>query len=375
MKPANRNQPEPERATAIAAVAAEWVMRHDRGLSPAEQDDYLQWLAADPRHGDAMARQRRTWEAFDRLAGLQSSVEAVPDPDLLRPRQRRPRRWLAWVTVPLAAAATLAVIHWPREPAASPRLVVASAPASESLRLRPIGERTLSDGSTIRLNRGSAVAVEFSADERRVRLEHGEAAFVVANDAARPFVVVVAGVTVRAVGTAFNVRLDSTAVEVLVTAGKVSVANGEEPRIANHPPPKPDDQDRDAGAPGAPALDLRPSTSGTLVSAGQRAVMQFESADGQPVVSTPPPEEIARRLAWQPRLLTFTDEPLAVMLNEFNRHNPVTLRIDDPELQALRLSARFRSDNVQGLLRLLESEFRVHAQREDSGEIVLRVAR
>ena len=31
-------------------LAAEWLVRRDRGLTPAEQDDFLQWLAADPRH-------------------------------------------------------------------------------------------------------------------------------------------------------------------------------------------------------------------------------------------------------------------------------------------------------------------------------------
>ena len=82
MKPSTSDNFDP------ADVAASWVMRHDRGLSPAEQDEFLQWLAADPCHGEAMARHRRAWENFDRLAGLYASVPAVPDPDLLAPRAR-----------------------------------------------------------------------------------------------------------------------------------------------------------------------------------------------------------------------------------------------------------------------------------------------
>src|SRR5688572_16417026 len=108
-----------------AAAAAEWVMRLDRGLSPDEQDSYLQWLAADVRHGEAIARQRRTWEAFDRLAGLQSSVEAVPDPDLLVPRGGRSvadgkttarLNWMRTRALPvgLAAAAVCAFMFWSR---------------------------------------------------------------------------------------------------------------------------------------------------------------------------------------------------------------------------------------------------------------------
>jgi transmembrane sensor len=51
----------------------------------------------------------------------------------------------------------------------------------------------------------------------------GEAHFFVEKDPQRPFVVNAAGIDVRAVGTAFNVRIDPAAVEVLVTEGRVRV--------------------------------------------------------------------------------------------------------------------------------------------------------
>lgn len=376
MKANDQNSPGSERSAAIASAAAEWVMRLDRGLTPSEQDDYLQWLAADPRHGEAIAGQRRTWEAFDRLAGLQACVEAVPDPDLLAPRRQEAERVLAgpagagsssertsaevsgalipaprawrWIRLvgPLAAAAALALVFGPHQ--MEPFGPSQPAVGATHVHLTTIEERTLADGSTLRLNRGASVAVEFSPGERRVRLERGEAAFTVAKDAARPFVVAVAGVTVRAVGTAFNVRHDDDAVDVIVTEGRVAVA-------------------RDAEA--------TPAVSTSVVTAGQRVVMPLDGAGEPPRVSTPPPEEIARRLAWQPRMLTFSDEPLPVILNEFNRHNPVALRLDDSNLQELRLSARFRSDNVRGFLRLLESEFGVRAHAQANGEIALRMAR
>jgi len=365
MKDMNDNSD--RRGDTIAAVAAQWVMRLDRGLSPAEQDDYLQWLAADARHGEAMERQRHTWNVFDRLAGLQASVEAVPDPELLNPENfcrpgrqgvvppqgqngsrpatpvRKLRRAVFWPTL-LTAAAALAVTFWPRTPATllNPE---ASLLVAELLRLPPIEERTLADGSVLRLNRGAAVTVDFSPGERRVRLERGEAAFTVAKDAARPFVVAVAGVTVRAVGTEFNVRHDDHAVDVIVTEGSVAVT-------------------RD----GSPT----PATTTPVVAAGQRVVVPLAEKMEAPQVSTPPPEEVARRLAWQPRMLTFSDEPLAVILNEFNRHNPVMMRLDDPALQEVRLSARIRTDNVRGFLRLLESEFGVRGHAQPNGEIALR---
>lgn len=338
MNGSHSNKVRSEEAT--AAAAAEWVMRLDRGLLPEEQDQYLQWLATDARHAEAVTLHRRTWETFDRLAGLQSSIAAVPDPDLLAPVPeafaRRKWRLAAWISGSLLAAAGIAFAFWLRTDA-GPGF---RAPEIEVAGLAPIEERKLDDGSVVRLNRDAAIVVEFSAGERRVRLEQGEAAFEVAKDANRPFVVISSGIAISAVGTSFNVRLGARAVDLIVVEGSVAVG-GDSPR---------------------------------MVTAGQRAMITLGPNAEPPVVSTPPPEELARRLAWLPRLLTFTDDRLAVILNEFNRHNSVVLRIEDPALQELRLTARFRSDNVQGFLRLLESDFGVRAHHLASGEIVIRYA-
>lgn len=332
------------------AAAAGWVMRHDRGLSPGEQDEYLHWLAADPRHAEAMAQQRRAWEAFDRLAGLQVSVQASPDPDLLAPAtagKRNSPRGRAWAlpafATAIAAALALVLFLPPAKTSAPARAAVVNL-----ARLAPIEERSLSDGSVVRLNRGAEIFVEFSATDRRVTLTRGEAAFEVAKDPSRPFVVHSAGVAVHSVGTAFNVRLGEVAVDVIVTEGRVIVA-GEGSAPTSAPP--------------------------HALSAGQRVVVPLAPGAAAPFVDTVGAEELSRRLAWQPRLLTFTDEPLMVILNEFNRHNPVALRVDDGALQALRLSARFRSDNVHGFLRLLEADFRVRAEYRPNGEITLRPLR
>lgn len=341
MKPAPSNDRNP------AEVAAVWVMRQDRGLSPAEQDEFLQWLAADPRHGEALARHRHTWETFDRLAGLPAAVPTVPDPDLLAPRAhaRPPRAWrrFAWWAVPLAAAAAIMLVAANRS---GPVAVTSASTSLAAAQLTPIEERTLEDGSTIRLNRGATLHVAFTPDERRVRLDRGEADFAVAKDYARAFVVESGGIKIRAVGTAFNVRLTAQAIEVIVTEGVVALARG------------------DAGAAGDwPAL-----------STGERALVPRE-ASAAPIIGQLSKEELDRRLAWQPRLLGFTDESLATILNEFNRHNPVVLRVADPALRDLRLTVRFRSDNVSGFLRLLAADFGVRSEPADGNEIVLRAAR
>jgi len=329
-------KPNPESEEShVAHAAAEWVLRHERGLSAAEQDEFSAWLAADPLHGAAFAEGRWGWEELDRLVGLQTSQQAIPDPDLLKPK-RRARLLKFALPAALAFAAALAVVFF----RAGDAVTLPAPPAVEPLAL--IEERLLPDGSKVELNRGAELRVEFTSTERRIVLVRGEANFDVAKDPARPFVVWANGVAVRAIGTRFNVRLDPASVEVLVTEGRVAV---------NHP-------DTDPTAP-------------LHVTAGNRTVVSFAPAAPAPQVTMTPPAEIEARLAWQPRLLDFNDSYLGEIVAEFNRRNPVRLVIGDEALRELRLSATFRSDNVEGFVRLMESDFGMSAERRLNEEIVL----
>jgi transmembrane sensor len=94
-----------------------------------------------------------------------------------------------------------------------------------------------------------------------------------------------------------------------------------------------------------------------------------------PQITTLSEVEFATRLAWQPRLLDFTDAPLTEIVAEFNRRNPVQLVVADPTLGALRLSATFRSDNVEGFVHLMESDFGMRAEWRGEREVVLHRAR
>jgi transmembrane sensor len=327
----------------IDEAAAEWVLRADRGLTPAEQDAFSQWLAADPRHGDAFAEQRWSWEELDRIAGLEASFN-VPDPDLLRPsapapvRQSRPlQHWLALGGL----AAALAIGGYWIWPAAAPEPVVATVLAA------PLERRTLEDGSIVDCNRGAEIELRFTPEARHVRLVRGEANFTVAKDPHRPFFVTAGDVTVRAVGTVFNVRVDPHVVEVVVQEGLV--------RLETPGPAR-------ASEPAVPLLE-----------ASQRAIVAHTPA-ARPLVGTLSPRELEARLAWLPRLLDFNEASLEDIVAAFNRHNVVRVTIKDPRLMEVRLSATFRSDNLQGFLRLVESEFGIRAAWRSERDVTLQRA-
>ncbi|MBI4622839.1 MAG: FecR domain-containing protein [Verrucomicrobia bacterium] len=322
--------------------AARWALHLEGGLIPAEETELARWLAADPRNAATLAEHRRTWARFSPLAELAAAKSAPPD----EPAIPAPRSWtrILQFAVPATAAAAIAAGVFLRSTARLPE--TAAAPMVTAALPARCEQRRLADGSVVELNRGAELTELFSVAERRVRLVRGEAKFTVASDSSRPFIVMAQGVEVRAVGTVFNVRLSQTSAEVLVTEGAVRV---------NHSPWSA------AGAAG-------PSV---LVSVGQQVVVPHHGGDLPPVAALSA-ADIERQLAWQPRLLEFDDVPLAAIIAEFNRRNPVRLVVADSALGALRMTAALRSDNVAGFVRLLEANYGVRVEKRAEAELVLR---
>lgn len=321
----------------IAEAAATWLARRDRGMNPAEQDAYLQWLHADPRHSQAVAQHAAALGRMMQLQEWQPGHDTEPNPHLFAP-SRHPRVWL-W-SLGMTAAAALVVGLFLRTPEPVP------TPAAAPKNYLHVNERlALPDGSRVELKDGSHLVVQYSDAERRVKLMGGEAHFSVWKDAARPFVVEVSGIEVRAVGTAFNVRLGDQAVEVLVTEGRVKVAQGQS----------------DTASP-------------LLVSVRERAVVPLAAAEA-PAVASVTNEEIAGELAWQAPRLQFHETPLVEAVAEFNRLNRHQLVIGDPELNNLRIGGTFRPDNVEAFVRLLGTTLGVRAEAAGEDRTELRQGR
>lgn len=336
----------------IDLAAAAWLIKQDRGFTPAEQDEFFQWLAADPRHGEWLARHRATWRELNTLAQWCPEHSGEPNPDLLAPAKfNRHRARLVWFwSGALAAAAGLVLVFsvW-NQPQEAPR--DAATPAG--LTAQSYERRVLEDGSVIELNRGARVAVDYTSTERRVRLLQGEALFTVAKNAARPFIVHAAGIDVRAIGTAFNVRLGAEDVAVLVTSGRVQVAT-------------PVTETSLAATVAAAVIPVLEAGDSVIVPLAKVAM-------NVPQVTRVTEAEVARQLAWQPKMLDFQSTPLVEVVAEFNRHGGLRLVIADPALESLPIVLSFRSDNVEGFVRLLEMTTDVRAVRRGDA-IVLRRA-
>jgi transmembrane sensor len=209
-----------ENGRKIDAAASEWVVRIDRGLTPAETASLDQWLGDDTRRTGALARAQATWMHADRAQVYRTASEL---------RDSRPDgTWRAAMTWASAAAVLLGLATAFSAWQGYSRTHLAT-------KLGEIRRVPLADGSYITLDTQSRVSVRYESATRLVRLESGEALFEVAKDPGRPFVVQAGIARVRAIGTAFIVRRRSdTDVEVTVTQGTADVwreASSPEPAV------------------------------------------------------------------------------------------------------------------------------------------------
>jgi transmembrane sensor len=288
-------------------------------LAPAEALDWpdrtgttAAVLAAVARHTQARRRRRRR-----RLAAASLAVMALLGAAWLRP-------WHMDTPAPALAA---------------PGLLVSPA------------RQVLADGSTVELNGDSRIAVDYTPGVRRVRLLRGEAHFAVAHHPARPFVVVAGDVAVRAVGTAFAVRLAPADVRVLVTDGRIAVD-----RADTDPLP-------------APVRPLAFANRGAGVVVTPANLAPDAPAPAVTAVSAP---EMAEQLAWRVPRLELNDTPLREAIALFNRHGRVRLELAAPALGDLRVSGVVRADNIPALLQLLRADYGVEAEPLGDRAFVLR---
>jgi transmembrane sensor len=84
--------------------------------------------------------------------------------------------------------------------------------------------QVLPDGSMVTLNKNTSIAYpgNFSGTTRPVKLK-GEAFFHVAHNASKPFIISVDGVTVKVLGTSFNVKSRDNKTMIVVETGTVRV--------------------------------------------------------------------------------------------------------------------------------------------------------
>lgn len=323
----------PSLDSAVQAAAAHWLVRIQAdGCTAQERAAFQRWQEEDPAHAAAYTALERIQRA---TAGLKVDPTRGEMLRAIRARgdrravtRRRVRYWSAGLGVAATALLVVGVV-WHEWNPTGPLQRYATA----------VGEQRtvpLEDGSELLLDTDSAVTVRYSRKHRNLELERGRVQFSVAPAPQRPFVVRAGVGEVRALGTRFQVRQLSGAVQVALLEGKVSVTA--------------------PVATGARTVTLQAGES-----------LRFDGADlwaGGTV-------DTEAAAGWPRGELVFHQRPLAELVEEMNRYTPVKLRLGDPALGELRLSGVFYDGNQTSLLNALNQVWNVRAERTSPEEIVL----
>lgn len=308
--------------------ALAWFARlRGEDVSAAERAAFDAWLSADPAHREAYRRVTALWDSAAFGAALRRQAASPPRP--APPPERRRPRWRAAV----AAAAALALLAVGIDQAGDLAIALRADHRTAT------GERervVLADGSVMVLNTGSAVALDFAPDRRRIRLLAGEAYFEVVTDPARPFEVASDGATVRVVGTAFAVRTAGPEVRVTVRRGQVAVTGTAEPARA------------------------------VRLGRGEQVAV----SEGRPGPKTRVDSEAV--LAWLEGRLVIHRRPLGAVVDELRRHHPGWIVVADGRLGGVEVSGNYRLDDPAAVAAALAAATSAELVRVSDYLLILR---
>ena len=329
----------------IDALAAEWVLRKDTGLSAAEEADLIAWRSADPRHAESFVRLHSAWVSAGRPRRT-GDIAALERRMAIHRRRRQWRRLAAASTLTVLAIGVVSLWRAP-EP---PPVVVSPRTVAELLVPR---SQVLPDGSVIDYQPGTQIRLDFTSAWRRVTLARGEAHFSVVKDPRRQFIVSAGGVEFRAVGTAFNVELGDSSAQLTVAEGVVAVEVG--------------------GA--SVLLDGGGASPVGHVTAGNRVTVALQASVPRATeIAALSETELDELLAWRKPRVEFSSARLTEVVELLNRRNAKQLVIADSSLAEVELSGVFRANDLDSLVRSLEEGFGITAENS-GGAIHLRRAR
>jgi len=321
--------------------ASQWIVHlAAEDVSPQDRARFQEWLDVHPQNALSYESLSRTWRKLERSGPL---VRAVAFGQAMNVASVAPRHRSRWVQA-AAAVMGLAIVG----------LVTAGywwQRGTESFFRTGVGEHltaSLADGSSLELNSSSEASVELTARARVIHLKRGEAFFQVAHDPERPFWVVAGHSWVRALGTAFNVYLRDSDVQVTVSEGAVQVASGGWGDVVPSEP--------------APA-----DAAVSMLKAGDQADVGARRA----VVRALPAAQLKRSVAWREGDVFFVHQRLGDVVDEMSRYTSLRIEIEDPSLRTLHVDGTFRANpqGAEALLAMLRDGFGLTIRRADAEHV------
>ena len=393
----------------VEQEAVDWLIKLDGDDKPSEQDlqALKRWMALSPAHIEELDKLNAFWGDLSVLTEL--NIPLVKPAVLAAAKNKRQTeaaneasKAASFTRSPWAVAASvlgLAILI---------QLVVWSGgkplDSTNGYYATAIGKQTsvlLADGSTLHLNTNSQVSVDYAEGYRNIRLLQGEVHFDVAKNKAQPFRVYAGQGRVQAVGTAFTVYLRAKDIEVLVTEGKVELATHKaqlathKAQLATHKtqqatelqssnqleaqPDKISDIEADNSASPGYYLTIPVEKLGLLAEGQQATIVvaqnnEMGSKHNTHKVELMDAETLARRDAWRKGLVLFAGDSLEEVVAEISRYTTLSIEIVDPALKEIRIGGQFRLGDVNGMFKVLETNFGLSVTMLDSEHVQISAA-
>ncbi|HTK34517.1 MAG TPA: FecR domain-containing protein [Caulobacteraceae bacterium] len=334
----------------VEAKAREWFIRLlDEDVAREELLAWGAWLDADASHRAAYERVEDAWQHMRAAEATAPDAEELAAdryvPDLSVSQWRKARRarlkLVSSIVVSLIAVLSVALVGWFwANSSVAPPQQFATQRARHT-------EAHLPDGSRIQLGAMTTLNVAFSARHREVGMVGGEALFHVAHDHRRPFVVRTPLAAITAVGTAFDVDIETHAVTLTVTEGVVSVAPDPHANEAFRKRPRVDQPIR--------------------IRAGQNLRMEWDGAHLILALS-----DSQSGATWTDGRLEYRNTPLRSVIDDVNRYTTKPIIIADPNLAYLQYTGTVQLEAADTWALGLPAAFPLTVELNDRGEFVLR---
>lgn len=285
---------------------------------------FSEWLERAEEHRLAYEEVERLHETLDEVREAFAPALA---PNIVSLAGGRRRLWL--IAGAAAAIAASLLLFLPHRTLAPPLPRPYETQAGETRR------ETLADGTTVDLNRGTAMTVAMTERGREIRLDHGEALIHVAADPKRPLAVLAGGSEIRDIGTVFDVARTSNQLFVGVEQGSVAVV---------------------------------PPGGGTpkVLAAGDR----LAAKDGEPAsVSHGDSATIA---SWTQGVLVYEKAPFSKVADDLNRYGKLVIVQQGPDSGFVPISGVLEISDQAVMLERLGHMIPLLIDRSQEGRIVVR---
>lgn len=340
--------------------ASDWIAKLDRKLNDNENESLKAWLALSHKNTEVLLEVAKTWDKMDDLSRLSDLF-----PKTTAASNKVPK-WFAAVAASVVFAVTFGLYQSSTNFFKLGFGEQSSVVAMQMSYQTNIGEShtiNLPDNSKIVLNTNSFVQVKYTDAARIIELQRGEIHVDVAHDKSRPLSVIASGKVIQAVGTAFNVEVKNELVELIVTDGKVLVAEKGKHIQQNH----------------IEVIDIEelakklPNNS-MAISKGEKVDLDLTGHLNEEIVKVDA-IDVAASLSWRHGNLIFRGESLADAMDEISRYTDIKFELsNDESLKEIQVAGMFKTGDVTGLLDVLSRNFNIQYERVSSDKIILKYA-